>query len=84
MVKLLFSQRVQEALCKERGAITQHQMVDAVQMVVARLIAGATASVTLCSLAYKNLYQNLCSLSYLPPNRLNNLSAREIGNDTSA
>lgn len=45
MGKLLFRQRVQEAICKERGANAQYQMVDAVQMVVVGLIAGATAMV---------------------------------------
>ena len=45
MGKLLFRHRIQEAVGKERGANAQYQMVDAVQMVVVGLIAGATAMV---------------------------------------
>ena len=43
MGKLLFRQRMQEAVHQERGANTQYQFVDAVQMVVILLIAGATS-----------------------------------------
>ncbi len=45
MGKLLFRQRVQETVRKERGANARYQMVDGVQMVVVGLIAGATSMV---------------------------------------
>lgn len=45
MGKLLFRQRVQEAIRKERGANAQYQIVDAMQMAVIGLIAGATSMV---------------------------------------
>ena len=45
MEKLLFRKRVQEAVRKERGANAQYQIVDAMQMVVIGLIAGATSMV---------------------------------------
>jgi len=45
MGKLLFRQRIQEAVRKERGANARYQFVDAVQMVVIGLIAGATSMV---------------------------------------
>ena len=45
MEKLLFRKRVQEAVRKERGANAQYQIVDAMQMVVVGLIAGATSMV---------------------------------------
>jgi len=45
MGKLLFRQRIQEAVRKERGANARYQFVDAVQMAVIGLIAGATSLV---------------------------------------
>ncbi|NUO10279.1 MAG: IS1380 family transposase [Candidatus Brocadia sp.] len=45
MEKLLFRKRVQEAVHKERGANAQYQVVDAVEMIVIGLIAGATSMV---------------------------------------
>ncbi|GJQ24357.1 MAG: hypothetical protein HBSAPP01_21470 [Candidatus Brocadia sapporoensis] len=45
MEKLLFRKRVQEAVRKERGANAQYQIVDAVQMIVIGLVAGATSMV---------------------------------------
>ncbi|OOP55458.1 MAG: hypothetical protein AYP45_14665 [Candidatus Brocadia carolinensis] len=45
MGKLLFRQRIQEAVGKEREANAPYQMVDAMQMVVIGLIAGATSMV---------------------------------------
>ena len=45
MEKLLFRKRVQEAVGMERGANAQYQIVDAMQMVVIGLIAGATSMV---------------------------------------
>lgn len=45
MGKLLFRQRVQEAIRKEAGANAQYQIVDAMQMAVIGLIAGATSMV---------------------------------------
>jgi hypothetical protein len=45
MGKLLFRQRVQETVRKERGANARYQMVGGVQMVVVGLIAGATSMV---------------------------------------
>ncbi|GJQ23710.1 MAG: hypothetical protein HBSAPP01_15000 [Candidatus Brocadia sapporoensis] len=43
MGKLLFRERIHEAVRKERGANAQYQFVDAVQVVVIGLIAGATS-----------------------------------------
>ena len=45
MEKLLFRKRVQEAVRKERGANARYQIVDAMQMIVIGLIAGATSMV---------------------------------------
>jgi len=45
MGKLLFMERIQEAVHKERGANAQYQFVDIVQIVVIGLIAGATSMV---------------------------------------
>ena len=45
MEKLLFRKRVQEAIGRGRGANAQYQIVDAMQMVVIGLIAGATSMV---------------------------------------
>ena len=45
MEKLLFRRRAQEAVRKERGANARYQIVDAMQMVVIGLIAGATSMV---------------------------------------
>ena len=45
MEKLLFRKRVEEAVGRERGANAQYQIVDAMQMVVIGLIAGATSMV---------------------------------------
>ena len=45
MEKLLFRKRVQEAVPKERWANARYQIVDAVQMVVIGLVAGATSMV---------------------------------------
>ena len=45
MEKLLFRKRVQEAVHKERGANAQYRIVDAMQMIVIGLIAGATSMV---------------------------------------
>ena len=45
MEKLLFRKRVQEAVRKERGANAQYRIVDAMQMIVIGLIAGATSMV---------------------------------------
>lgn len=45
MDKLLFRKRVQEAVNKERGANAQYQVVDAVEMIVIGLLAGATSMV---------------------------------------
>src|SRR3972149_6854903 len=43
MGKLMFRERVHEAVHKKRGANAKYQFVDAVQMVVIGLIAGATS-----------------------------------------
>ena len=45
MEKLLFRKRLQEAVHKERGANAQYRIVDAMQMIVIGLIAGATSMV---------------------------------------
>ncbi|OOP57402.1 MAG: hypothetical protein AYP45_03545 [Candidatus Brocadia carolinensis] len=45
MGNLLFRQGIQDAVGKEREANAQYQMVDAMQMVVIGLIAGATSMV---------------------------------------
>ncbi len=43
MGKLLFRERIDEAVHKERGANAEYQFIDIVQMVVIGLIAGATS-----------------------------------------
>lgn len=45
MGKLLFRERIHEAVHKERGANAQYEFTDIVQMVVIGLIAGATSMV---------------------------------------
>src|SRR5574337_734810 len=45
MEKLLLRKRIQEVVSKERGANARYQIVDAMQMVVIGLIAGATSMV---------------------------------------
>ncbi len=45
MGKLLFRKMVGEAIRKERGANAKYEFVDAVQMIVTGLIAGATSMV---------------------------------------
>ena len=43
MGKLLFRKKIEEAVRRERGANARYQFVDAVEMVVIGLIAGATS-----------------------------------------
>ncbi len=45
MEKIVFRKRIQEVVGKERGANARYQIVDAVQMIVIGLIAGATSMV---------------------------------------
>lgn len=45
MGKLMFRERVQNAVHKKRGANAKYQFVDAVQMIVIGLIAGATSMI---------------------------------------
>lgn len=45
MGKLLFRKKIEEAVRRERGANARYQFVDAVEMVVIGLIAGATSMI---------------------------------------
>lgn len=52
MGKLLFRQKIQEAVGNERGTNARYQIVDAIQMIVIGLIAGATSMVQITKVCY--------------------------------
>jgi hypothetical protein len=66
MGKLLFRQRIQEAVSKERGANAQYQIVDAMQMVVIGLIAGATSMVQITKVWVDEVLMKMAGWKRIP------------------
>lgn len=66
MEKLLFRQRIQEAVRKERGANARYQFVDAVQMVVIGLIAGATSMVQVIRVCADKVLMKMAGWKEIP------------------
>src|SRR3972149_5194992 len=66
MDKLLFRKRVQEAVHKERGANAQYHVVDAVQMVVIGLIAGATSMVQIVKVWADDVLMKMAGWEEIP------------------
>ena len=66
MGKLLFRKVVGEAIRKERGANAKYQFVDAVQMVVTGLIAGATSMVQVVKVWADEVLQKMAGWDEIP------------------
>ncbi|QII10783.1 hypothetical protein KsCSTR_14040 [Candidatus Kuenenia stuttgartiensis] len=66
MGKLMFRERVHEAVHKDRGANARYQFVDAVQMVVIGLIAGATSMVEVMKVCTDEVLKKMSGWKEVP------------------
>lgn len=59
MGKLVFMQRIQEAVSKERGANARYQLVHAEQIIAIGLIAGATSMVQVIKVGRRGIDEDV-------------------------
>ncbi len=66
MGKLLFRERIHDAVDKERGANAEYQFADRVQMVVIGLIAGATSMAQVVKVWADEVVRKMAGWEYAP------------------